>query len=140
MPVHHTAEDFHDPATPPASATGISIAYLTVDTEEHATRFVRQLFKEKLVAVVNTQEGGFERSYLKFGRPSTEVGRTRLTMTTTNDKIPALIDFINQNNPTSYDYPVADVSVLPVNQGNPAYIEWVKKETGSEAGLKVDES
>jgi len=77
---------------------------------------------------------------LKFGRPSTELGRTRLEMTTSNDKIPALIDFINQNNPTNYDYPVPDVAVVPVNQGNPAYIDWVKKEVGSEAGLKATEN
>jgi len=52
IPKHHEKEDFAEQAVAPASNSGVSIAYLTVDTEEHATRFVRQLFKEKLVAVV----------------------------------------------------------------------------------------
>jgi len=39
-----------------------------------------------------------------------------------------------------YNYPVADVTVVPVNGGNPAFVEWVKKECGSEAGLKFEEA
>ena len=51
-----------------SSATGIYLVYLTVDSEEHASRFVKDLFRLGLVAAVEMQEGGFDRSYLKFGR------------------------------------------------------------------------
>ena len=51
-----------------SSATGIYLVYLTVDAEENASRFVKDLFRLGLIAVVEMQEGGFDRSYLKFGR------------------------------------------------------------------------
>mmetsp|Transcript_15819 Transcript_15819/g.24350 ORF Transcript_15819/g.24350 Transcript_15819/m.24350 type:complete len:221 (-) Transcript_15819:320-982(-) len=52
MPHHHDPTEHHDPSIAPSSASGISVAYLTVDSEEHASRFVRELFRHKLVAQV----------------------------------------------------------------------------------------
>lgn len=136
QPEHLNGPEFKKADLITKAASGISLAYLTVDSEEHATRFIKDLFKNGLIATVQLQEGGFQRSYLKFGRPSSEVQRVRLEMTTSNDKVAALIDFINLNNPTMYDYPVPDVTVLPITTGNPEYIKWVKEQTGSKAGIK----
>ena len=58
---------------------------------------------------------------------STEKGRDKLELTTTGDKVAELIDYINKNNPTTYDYPVPDVVAIPVETGNSKYISWVKK-------------
>jgi uncharacterized protein involved in tolerance to divalent cations len=116
------------------SSVGMSLAYLTVDSEEHARRFTKDLFRVGLVSAVSL-EGTFNRSYLKFGQPVTETGRTRLTMHVTNNNVNQLIDYINNNNPTMYDYPVGDIIVLPVTGGNPQYIDWVKVQSGSGAGL-----
>ena len=49
---------------------------------------------------------------------ATEKGRDRLQLATTSTKITALIDYINANNPTNYDYPVPDTVALPVSTGN----------------------
>lgn len=136
QPKHLNPEDFKTPALQTSSASGISIVYLTVDTEEHATRFIKDLFKNKLCAAVTLQEGGFERSYLKFGRPSTESQRMSLEITTENGKVTELVDYINHNNPTEYDYPVPNVTVLPVADGNKAYLDWVKTNSGT--GLKMN--
>lgn len=136
QPKHLNPEDFKTPALQTSSASGISIVYLTVDTEEHATRFIKDLFKNKLCAAVTLQEGGFERSYLKFGRPSTESSRMSLEITTENGKVTELVDYINHNNPTEYDYPVPNVTVLPVADGNKAYLDWVKTNSGT--GLKLN--
>lgn len=136
QPKHLNPEDFKTPALQTASASGVSIVYLTVDTEEHATRFIKDLFKNKLCATVTMQEGGFERSFLKFGRPSTESARMQLEITTENGKVTDLVDYINHNNPTEYDYPVPNVTVLPVADGNKAYLDWVKENSGK--GLKYD--
>lgn len=102
------------------------MAYLTVDSEEHATRFIKDLFKEGLIAAVQTMDGGFSRSYLKFGTPSTENKRVRLEMTVPDGRVANLINFVNMNNPTQYDYPVPDVTVIPVTTGNAEYISWAK--------------
>ena len=65
---------------------------------------------------------------------ATEKGRDRLELITTGDKVAALIDYINQNNPTSYDYPVPDVVAIPVETGNAKFISWVKKTIAENAG------
>ena len=115
------------------------MVYLTVDAEEHASRFTKDLFRLGLVAAVEMQEGGFDRSYLKFGRISTEKGRTRLQMTTSETRLAELIDYINDENPTHYDYPVPNTVAVPIRIANPKYIEWVKKQTTSESGkIKYD--
>jgi hypothetical protein len=92
--------DWQEPKTKSDSASGVSLAYLTVDSEEHATRYVKDLFKQGLVSAVQMFDGGFERSYLKFGRPSTERNRVRLEMVLPDDNIKKLIDYTNNNNPT----------------------------------------
>lgn len=71
-------------------------------------------------------DGGFDRSYLKFGTPSTEKKRVRMEMTVPDDRVPKLIDYVNNNNPTQYDYPVPDVTVIPVVTGNSQYIKWAR--------------
>lgn len=70
---------------------------------------------------------------------ATERGRDKLELTTTDDKVAALIDYVNENNPTIYDYPVADTIAIPVTTGNTKYLEWVRKNIAKNAaGLKED--
>lgn len=107
--------------------SGVSLAYLTVDTEEHATRFVKDLFVKGIVSAVQMIDGGFERSYLKFGRPSSEKNRVRLEMVLPDDNIKKLIEYTNNNNPTLYDYPVPDLTVIPVTKGNNKFVKWAEK-------------
>lgn len=139
QPKHLDGPDFKAADAAIASKSGISLAYLTVDSEEHSTRFIKDLFKEGLIAAVQTMDGGFDRSYLKFGTPSTEKKRVRLEMTVPDDRVPKLIDYVNNNNPTQYDYPVPDVTVIPVTTGNAEYIKWAKA-SGKVDFSKVDYS
>jgi len=44
--------DFQKANPTGGAATGIYLVYLTVDTEEHATRFVKDLFRLGLCAAV----------------------------------------------------------------------------------------
>ena len=54
-------------------------------------------------------------------------------MTTTDEKVPNLIKFINRQTNLNYDYPVPDVIVEPVQAGNSEFLAWVKKSvTGEE--------
>jgi uncharacterized protein involved in tolerance to divalent cations len=107
--------------------SGLSLAYLTVDTEEAATRFIKDLFKEGLISQVQMFEHGFKRTFLKFGRKHTETTRYRLEMVVPDSKVKNLIDYTNKNNPTSYDYPVPDVTAIPITTGNQKFLEWAVK-------------
>ena len=100
---------------------------MDIDSEEHATRFIKDLFHNGLVAAVQMMEGGYDRSYLKFGTPSTETKRVRLEMTVPDNRVANLINFVNLNNPTPYDYPVPNVTVVPCTTANPAYAKWAKE-------------
>lgn len=68
----------------------------------------------------------------------TEKGRDELQLTTTADRVSTLIDYINNNNPTQYDYPVPDTHVIPVTNGNPEYLAWVSAQMGQHKGLAED--
>lgn len=108
--------------------------FVFMDTEEHARRFTKDLFKNKLCSAVSI-EGTSNRSYLKFGEPVTETGRSKLTIHLPNEKVNALIDYVNDNDPSLYDYPVPDIYALPIKGGNPEYISWVQTQGTSNAGL-----
>lgn len=45
-----------------------------------------------------------------------------------------LIDYINNENPTHYDYPVPNTIAFPVSKANPKYVAWVKKQTNTDSG------
>lgn len=115
------------------------MVYLTVDNDEHATRFVKALFHKNLIAAANQYDGNFERTYLKLGRMATERGRDKLELTTTVDKVAALIDYVNENNPTIYDYPVPDTIAIPVETGNTKYLDWVQKNIAKNAGGLIED-
>ena len=60
-------------------------------------------------------------------------------MTTDTDKVTKLIDYTNHHPPTPYDYPVADILVLPVKAGNKDYLKWVRKSVEKGMKVKLDE-
>lgn len=81
MPNHTFPGEWQQPVSVSSGGSvGVSLASMTVDSEEHATRFVKDLFRLGYVSAVQMFDGGFERSYLKFGRPTTEKTRVRLEM------------------------------------------------------------
>ena len=123
---------------PESSSTGLVQAQFTVSNDENAVRLIKKLFANKLIASVNTREGAFHRTYLKFGKMETELGRDRLEMITTQEKVGALIDAINKQSLDSMSYPVPDVTILPITNANENYIAWVKKHIGGEGGLSEE--
>ena len=74
-----------------------------------------------------------------FGTIHTDTGKVFLKMTTSDDRVAELIDFINENNPTNYDYPVADIQVEPISAANKSYIEWVKAHTSKDKAFTYDQ-
>ena len=58
-----------------------------------------------------------------------------MEFTTNTEKVDKLIDYVNNHNPTPYDYPVPDITVIPVLGGNKDHLTYIKEST--EKGMKV---
>ena len=66
-----------------------------------------------------------------------EPNRIRLELTTSDEKILKLVEYVNNHQPTPYDYPVPDITVLPVSGGNDKYLDFVKKSTEKSKNVKL---
>lgn len=126
LPSHVFPGQWKQPDVVGAAASGVNLVYFTVDTEEHATRFIKDVFRKGFVNSVQMFDSNFERSYLKLGQPTTEKSRVRLEMVVPAGNVGSLISWVNNNNPVQYDYPVADLTVLDVTGGNSEYVNWAK--------------
>lgn len=120
MPVAKSKGEFVYPQDPAADLTGAYIVSFTLDTEEHAQRTTKNIFHNGLAATVSYENMGIDRSYLKFGRIETEKNRVRVECQVGKDGVSALIDYLNNKNPSggNYDYPVPDIIVTPLSNGN----------------------
>lgn len=127
MPVALHKGEFVYPQDPAADLTGAYIVSFTLDTEEHAIRTSKNIFQNGLAATVSYENLGIDRSYLKFGRLETEKNRVRVECQVGKNGVSALIDYLNNKNPTGsdYDYPVPDIIVTPLSNGNKEYIAWI---------------
>lgn len=75
-----------------------------------------------------------------FGTQHTDTGKVFLKLTTTDARAPELINYINQNSPNSYDYPVNDVTVTPISAANTKYVNWVKNQTLAAKAFSLPEN
>lgn len=112
---------------------------LTADTLENTELFLRKVFHEGLCSKANMIQGGFERAYLKFGEMHEETKRVYVEITTTQDKIATLLDYINAHPENSYDYPVPDLTVLAIKDGSRPYVEWALGAVEEGKKIKLDE-
>uniref|UniRef100_A0A7S3FVP8 Uncharacterized protein n=1 Tax=Strombidium rassoulzadegani TaxID=1082188 RepID=A0A7S3FVP8_9SPIT len=138
-PKHLSKSEHKDVKFDKRSNVGASLVYVTLDSEEDARRFVKRLFSKSLIANAEFHIGGFERSYLMFGHIETAENKVWLELTTSDDRVKELVNYINANDPTTYDYPVTDVQVEPIQQANKQYIEWVKMQTAPKKAFKYDQ-
>ena len=70
---------------------------------------------------------------------TSEPNRIRLELSTSDDKVTKLVEYVNNHQPTPYDYPVPDITVLPVSGGNDKYLEFIKKSTEKSMKVKLTE-
>ena len=52
IPAHVFEGEWKEPVVAGAAASGVNLVYLTVDTEEHATRFIKDMFRLGYVSSV----------------------------------------------------------------------------------------
>jgi periplasmic divalent cation tolerance protein len=103
--------------------TSISQIHFTVDDEDAAGRIVDALLQDRLIACAHRFQP-VTSSYWWQGsiETSTEWLATVKTRTSLVDQV---IDRVRALHP--YDTP--EILMTPITGGNPAYIEWVQRET-----------
>ncbi|XP_054151359.1 protein CutA homolog [Melozone crissalis] len=103
------------------SDTGeLSAAFVTCPNLSVATELARSLVRHRLAACVNVIPG-VTSVYTWQGRLE-EDSEVLLMIKTRSSRVPALSDFVRSHHP----YEVPEVVALPVAQGNPPYLRWVR--------------
>uniref|UniRef100_A0A452EBJ2 CutA divalent cation tolerance homolog n=1 Tax=Capra hircus TaxID=9925 RepID=A0A452EBJ2_CAPHI len=118
------------PPAQPSSASGsayvpgsVSAAFVTCPNEKVAKEIARAMVEKRLAACVNLVP-----QITSISSPdSTMFVFTPQMIKTQSSLVPALTDFVRSVHP----YEVAEVIALPVEQGNPPYLQWVRQVTES---------
>ncbi|MFT5126205.1 MAG: periplasmic divalent cation tolerance protein [Kiritimatiellia bacterium] len=97
--------------------------YMTSASLEEAQRIGRTLVEESLVACVNLMEG--MQSIYRWEGEVCEAREVVIIAKTHADKVEALIARVKELH--SYECPC--IVVLPVLEGNPDYLKWIRCET-----------
>ena len=98
---------------------------MTLPDSTQSEALIVGLFYENLIADVNNLRYGMSRSFLRGGKIVWEDGEEKLIMTTSNDRLKELMDFVQKKVPNIKH----DLIVLTPITGNKNYINWVKKQT-----------
>lgn len=101
-----------------------SIAYVTTPNVESARKIARELVASKLCACVNIIPN-IQSIYEWEGKINEDL-EYLLMIKTTTDKIDALSTWVRENHP----YSVAEVISVKIENGNPPYLDWIKKTVG----------
>ncbi|XP_008158279.1 protein CutA isoform X2 [Eptesicus fuscus] len=119
------------PAQPsPASHSGyvpgsVSAAFVTCPNEKVAKEIARAVVEKRLAACVNLIPQ--ITSIYEWKGKIEEDSEVLMMIKTPSSLVPALTDFVRSVHP----YEVAEVISLPVEQGNPPYLHWVRQVTES---------
>nr|XP_054510258.1 protein CutA homolog [Agelaius phoeniceus] len=98
----------------------VSAAFVTCPNLSVATELARSLVQQRLAACVNIIPG--VTSVYTWQGKLEEDSEVLLMIKTRSSRVPALSDFVRSHHP----YEVPEVVALPVAQGNPPYLRWVR--------------
>jgi len=107
-------------------ATDYVIVMTTLPADADVTTFARTLVEARLAACVNLLPG-MESLYRWEGEIEQELER-QLVIKTSRGRLPALWDRVREMHP----YDVPEFIVLPIVDGNDAYLRWVGESTRPE--------
>jgi len=98
--------------------------YITAKDKAQALTIGRALVAERLAACINVWEG-MTSVYRSEGAVE-EATEAVLIAKTTESQIPAIVDRVKE----LHSYACPCVVAWPLATGNPAYLDWIEKETG----------
>jgi periplasmic divalent cation tolerance protein len=107
--------------------SGISEVIVTADDPEWLADFGRILIEERLCACA--QHIVPIRSIYRWQGQIEDSTEVRVTLHTRSQLVPELIERIERDHP----YEVPCILALSIESASPAYVEWVRSETGPEA-------
>ncbi|XP_004624291.1 protein CutA isoform X1 [Octodon degus] len=120
------------PPTQPCPTSGsgyipgsVSAAFVTCPNEKVAKEIARAVVEKHLAACVNLIPQ--ITSIYEWKGKIEEDSEVLMMIKTQSSLVPALTDFVRSVHP----YEVAEVIALPVEQGNPPYLQWVCQVTKS---------
>lgn len=101
----------------------VLVVMVTAPNQEEADRLAKRVVQDRLAACATTVVGA-ESTYWWEGKLVKE-REVLLLLKTTVDKFSSLQQAIQQIHP----YKVPEIIALPIKNGLPQYLEWVKQET-----------
>ena len=101
------------------------LVYITATDAEEATKIARALVEERLAACANIFDP--MKSVFRWEGEIQEGPETVLIVKTTADRVAALTDRVMTLH--SYDCPC--VAAIPIDAGNPAFLDWIGAETAA---------
>jgi len=104
-----------------------SLVYVTFATHEEAARVASAVVEERLAACVNLHAP--IRSFYWWEGKVQDEQEVAVVMKTQSTRVAELIDRVKALH--SYDCPC--VVALPIQAGNPAFLDWIRSETASGA-------
>jgi len=107
------------------------VAFVTTPDRESARKLARSIIDQKLAACVNIVPN-IESIYMWEGKVTEDNEYLMMVKTRTN-RIDELSKFVRENHP----YSVAEVISLPIQNGNPPYLDWIAQSV-PEKGSKKD--
>ena len=100
-----------------------SLIYMTAGSQDEATRIGKTLVEERLVACVNLIPG--MRSLYWWDGAIQEGSEVVVIAKTRTERVSAVVDRVKSIH--SYDCPC--VLALPIESGNPGFLDWIRRET-----------
>jgi periplasmic divalent cation tolerance protein len=98
--------------------------YITAKDKAQALTIGRALVAERLAACINVWEG--MTSVYRWEGAVEEATEAVLIAKTSESQIPAIVDRVKE----LHSYACPCVVAWPLARGNPAYLDWIEKETG----------
>ena len=98
--------------------------YITAKDKAQALKIGRALVEERLAACINVWEG--VTSVYRWEGAVEEATEAVLIAKTTESQIPAIVDRVKE----LHSYACPCVVAWPLETGNPAYLDWIERETG----------
>ncbi|MDO8689475.1 MAG: divalent-cation tolerance protein CutA [Dehalococcoidia bacterium] len=98
-----------------------SVVLVTTPSPEEGRRIARAVLELRLAACVNLVPG--VRSMFWWQGKLEEAEETLMVLKTKQEVLPQLIEEIKR----LHSYTVCEVIVIPITEGNPAYLDWIEE-------------
>lgn len=87
--------------------TGVSVVQMTVESKDKAESLISKLLSNFLIADSQIINNNYERSFMKYKKMVQLDGQVKTKFITTDDKVSALVRFVEDNNPNDKNTEIA---------------------------------